>query len=423
MNLATLLFPNGLAGEAEQQLLRQAQQIRDRLPEPTPGSQIAIACGHDRQAFAAALIGVWLKGHGAAVAENSLRERIMPVLDRPPVAMLLHDTESARDLQVPRFLAAQSPQVGTVQLSGLTASPLLTIHVQTEDGALHWCSWNADELAFAIDECAGQAANDPRPAPSAQTPALVSSMFANTLLPLRQGAELTTHAPVDARHFIIPGVPRTMTAHQQLLDEVLANKGISDAAVVCTTDNRILLGVAGPGAAQLASERDHTRAFEQIPRDPNGQPQIAEVFLAFGLGRTGNDITRELAWQVTACEADIATLRTTIPSNYLFYEGHFEGYPVLAGGVQLHELVMPSLRKLCGETPALSKLDSIKFLARIAPGDTIDVVLQRSSDASKLTFEVRKQNTKCTSGRLHFAADLPDLQSPPVSPTAYPTAS
>lgn len=418
MNLATLLFPNGLAGEPVQHLLQQAQQICDRLPQATPGSQITIACGHDTQAFAAALIGTWLKGHGAAIVENSLRERIMPVLDRLPVAMLLHDTESARELQLPRFLASQLPQESTVQLPDLTASPLLAIHVQTEDGAFHWCSWTAEELALAIDECAGQATNAPQSAPAAQTPGLVSSMFANTLVPLRTGKGLATHAPINARHFVIPGVPRTTTAHQALLDEVLAIDGVTDAAAVCPEANRILLAIAGPGAARVASERNDVRAFDPIPRDPNGQPQIAEVFLAFGLGRTGNRITRELTWQVTACDADTATLRTTIPTNYYFYEGHFDGYAVLAGGVQLHELVLPCLRNLCGETPALTKLDSIKFLARIGPGDTIDVALQRASDPSKLTFEVRKQDTKCTSGRLHFTAELPNLAPPTQAPTA-----
>ena len=418
MNLASLLFPDGTANKSVQQLLKHAQQISDCLPPATPGSQIAIAFGHDRQAFAAALIGTWLKGHGAAIVENSLRERIMPVLDRPAVALLLHDTESARTLQVPRFLASQPTQEGPATLPELTASPLLTIQVQTDDGELHWCSWNANELALAIDECATQTANVQAPAPSTQTPGIVSSMFANTLIPLRQGTNLESHALINARHISIPGVPSITTAYQELLDEVLANDDITDAAVACTRDKRILLGVAGSGAERVVAERTDTRAFEQIPRDPNGQPKIAEIFLAFGLGRRGNIITRELTWQVTECEADTATLRTTIPSNYHFYEGHFEGYAVLAGGVQLHELVMPSLRKLCSKTPALNKLDSIKFLARIGPGDTIDVALQRSSDPSKLTFEVRKQDTKCTSGRLQFASELPDLHNPGLSTTS-----
>ena len=407
--LASLLFPKGLADESVQRLLHDAQRICAHLPEATEGSQIAIAFGHDRHAFAAALIAVWLKGHGAAIVENSLRERIMPVLDRPPVALLLHDTDSARTLQVPRFLADTQTEESTVKLPEHTASPMLTVHVQTDDGALHWCSWEADELAAAIDACADQAAAFPAPAPAHQTPGLVSSVFANTLLPLRNGTSLTEHAPIDGRRLKIPGLPTTTTAFQPLLDEALANDGIDDAAVVCTPDGDTLLAIAGPRAATIAAGREHTRAFEQIPRDPNGQPQVADLFLAFGLGRNGHAITRKLVWQTIAREADTATLRTTIPSNYHFYEGHFEGYAVLAGGVQLHELVLPCLRSLCGDTPSLRTLDSIKFLARIGPGDLVDVVLTRTSDPSKLTFEVRKQDTKCTSGRLQFQAELPEF--------------
>ena len=66
-------------------------------------------------------------------------------------------------------------------------------------------------------------------------------------------------------------------------------------------------------------------------------------------------------------------MRCRIPDNYVFYEGHFTDYPVLAGGAQLHELVLPCLRLLCATLPPLEKLDNIKFLARVQPGDLIDV--------------------------------------------------
>src|SRR5690606_25595990 len=137
MNLATLLFPRGPSSPANQALLQRATRIKEQLPDASPGSQIAIAFGHDRQAFAAALLGTWLKGHGAAIVENSLRERIVTVLDRPPVAMLLHDTTSGRIMQVPRLLAEaeasyhETPPL-QLDLAELSASPLLTIHVQTD---------------------------------------------------------------------------------------------------------------------------------------------------------------------------------------------------------------------------------------------------------------------------------------------------
>ena len=80
MKIASLLFPKGHSSEADQLLLQRAECIKSRLPEPMPGSQIAIAFDHDRNGFAAALLATWLKGHGAAIVENASRERIMSVL-------------------------------------------------------------------------------------------------------------------------------------------------------------------------------------------------------------------------------------------------------------------------------------------------------------------------------------------------------
>ena len=418
MNLAALLFPNGIEDPASQRLLRHAMLIKQQLPEPSPGSEVTIAFGRDREAFAAAMLGTWLKGHGAAIVENSLRERIVTVLDRPCVAMLLHDTDSGRTLQVPPFLAKActakacetAKAIELSELPELTACPLLTVHVQTDDGQQHWCSWQADELAQAIDELGQQVATTPLPkAPARQTPGMVSSMFANLLLPLRQGIGLNEHAPVEARTATIRGVPPTNSPHQPLIAQLLSHAGITDATVVTTSDQRIVIALAGPAAEQLASSIEHAYAFAEIPRDPNGQPQIGEVFLAVGLGRSGSAITRDLNWIVTASDDDTATLRTTVPNNYLYFEGHFAGYPVLAGGVQLHELVMASMQQVCTTLPTLTKLDSIKFVARIGPGDTIEVLLKRDVDKSKIEFEIRKQNVRCTFGRLQFAAPVAPL--------------
>jgi hypothetical protein len=129
----------------------------------------------------------------------------------------------------------------------------------------------------------------------------------------------------------------------------------------------------------------------------------------FGLGRGGQPVTRELRWTLLASSAEEATWRTELPRDYVFYEGHFDGYPVLAGGVQLHELVLPQLRASAGALPALQRLDGVKFLARFAPGETIDLTLKRSAEGDKVTFEIRRGETRCTTGRLHFAASVRTL--------------
>ena len=112
-----------------------------------------------------------------------------------------------------------------------------------------------------------------------------------------------------------------------------------------------------------------------------------------------------------SCSDDEASWQTDIPADYFFYEGHFDGYPVLAGGVQLHELVLPRLRASAGALPALQQLDGVKFLARFVPGETIDLTLRRQPDRHKVTFEVRRGDTRCTAGRLQFAAEVGPLDA------------
>lgn len=397
---------------SHQQLLQRATRVLDHLPEATPGSQITLAFGGNREAFAASLLATWAKGHGAAIVENDLRDRIMPVLDRPPVAMLLHDTGSGRKLQVPRLLADADLPKANVPMPELTASPLLTVHVQTEDGLQHWCSWHAEQLRDAIVAFGETLANNEHAAPTRnQAPGLISSLFANTLLPMQQGIDLASHTAIDAAGLPIAGVPDTTSAHQQTIDAMLANDGITDAAVTCTEDGRVLTALAGPRANELAGKTPNALAWNDIPRDPNGQVLAPEIFLAFGLGRSGNEVSKELNWQYGPIEPTQASMRCHVPTNYVFYEGHFTNYPVLAGGAQLHELVLPCLRQLCDALPQLERLDSVKFLARVTPGDVIDVVVRTADDRQLVTFEVRKANedVRCTSGRLHFATTLADF--------------
>ena len=73
---------------------------------------------------------------------------------------------------------------------------------------------------------------------------------------------------------------------------------------------------------------------------------------------------------------------------------------------------MPRLRALTAALPPLQQLDGIKFLARFVPGETIDLTLRRSEDGLKVTFEVRRDETRCTTGRLTFASPIPPWATP-----------
>ena len=217
------------------------------------------------------------------------------------------------------------------------------------------------------------------------------------------------------------------------IDALWRQRGIADvAAVRANASERTLVALAGPAAADLASgtvlqlaaaaNDVWVRPLERLPRDPNEQLLIAELFVAFGLGRSGQPVTDELTWEPVACDVDSARWRTTIPVGYRFYEGHFTGYPVLAGAVQLRQLLLPCLQLAVAEQPlpTLTGFEGIKFLARNQPGDTVDVVLRPTKNPRQIAFEIARGATRCTAGKALFAADLPPLVSSPASDRESP---
>ena len=392
-------------GDDRARLVREAEVIARRLPPPSDGSLVALAFGHDRRAFAASLLACWLRGHGAAVVENALRERIMPVLEREGVVYLLHDTGSGRTLQVPSLLAAEEQPTSDAVAAAALPAQMLVLHAQTEDGDLHWCRWTPDELTAACDELAGLT---PTRSDAAATPGLLASLFADTLAWLRGDAAFEP-APRRVSDLEVRGAPKVASRHRAQLTQLLERADIEDAAVVHDQQGRPRLALVGPGAAALAAATDGARAIDVIPRDPNGHPLRPELCLAVGLGRDGQAVSRDVRCELLSRTADRACVQVEIPPDYLFYEGHFDGYPVLAGGVQLHELVLPQLRALIGELPTLQKLDNVKFLARFVPGDVLELTLERQPDAHRATFAIQRGETRCTTGRLHFSEELAPL--------------
>ena len=104
-----------------------------------------------------------------------------------------------------------------------------------------------------------------------------------------------------------------------------------------------------------------------------------------------------------------STCRTTIPADYMYFDGHFRGYPVLAGVVQLHELVLPCVRRLRPDLPSLSKLSGLKFPSRILPGDAVEILLRWDEIGTVVQFEIFSNGQRCTQGKLQF--DAPQVES------------
>ncbi len=145
-------------------------------------------------------------------------------------------------------------------------------------------------------------------------------------------------------------------------------------------------------------------AFPSLPRNENGRLPDWRIALDFGIGRHGHALETQLAWTRTSeSSEDSYRFRTRLPEHYAFFEGHYTGYPILAGAVQLHELVLPCIREVAPEVGVITKLTGLKFMSRIAPGDEVEVVLRQSSP-SDYRFDIESGGTRCSAGQIRFAS-------------------
>lgn len=227
---------------------------------------------------------------------------------------------------------------------------------------------------------------------------------------LREHHDVTVGAIFDA-------VPELA---EQCVDRLLAVEGIDDAAVArLPGDAAVLIAIVGAESAMLSARSaaaavfDESaelvvRAVEELPRGPNDRLAFGDLCALTGRGRDGMPVTREIEWRAAPVDDDGAhRFFARIPERFAFFEGHFTTYPVLAGGVQLQELVLPCVRTAEPRFGELARLDAIKFLARIAPKDEIEVRIRFAGGGEgaddRAQFEIWCGDTRCTTGKLTFA--------------------
>ena len=324
-------------------LARAANALAQRLPAPTPGSAVAFAFDRDLAACATALLAVWQRGHTALLPASARRRHVGPALARPEVALLVHDTGAGAGLDVARFLV-EHPHDGGAAVPLALAGPMIDL---PPDGGV--AAVAADRLADRIRRTIAELQLRPglrvaNLCPPALAPALVSGLLA----PLAAGAIVHGHA------------------------------GAADLVVA-------------PRGAPIPPAAAGTRVVAiDAPPEPPAAP-VSRAPLTFAA--------------VTPTDSEGARYRAAVPIDFFGFAGHFPGYPVLSGAVQLHELVLPCLRAVLGDTFAVTAFHDLKFLARIAPGDTVEVALRPA--AGRCDFTITRGDVRCSTGRAVLAEGTP----------------
>ncbi|NHR05698.1 beta-hydroxyacyl-ACP dehydratase [Chromobacterium haemolyticum] len=97
--------------------------------------------------------------------------------------------------------------------------------------------------------------------------------------------------------------------------------------------------------------------------------------------------------------------RVSIPlaADAACFDGHFPGFPVLPGVVQLHWAARIAARTL-GSAGVFAGMDQIKFTGIVRPGDALELVLQLDAANGRLNFVYEVAGRKMSSGRLRMQA-------------------
>lgn len=141
------------------------------------------------------------------------------------------------------------------------------------------------------------------------------------------------------------------------------------------------------------------RIVDALPRDAQGKIPVAplrELFapsrapVVLGEERGPGAIARELA----------------VPDDLAFLEGHFEGFPVVPGVVQLG-WVIDAAQACLGSALRLASVENLKFRELLLPGQRFRLEVEWSGAPACLRFRLAAGERVFSTGRLRLRAGAP----------------
>jgi acyl-coenzyme A synthetase/AMP-(fatty) acid ligase len=133
------------------------------------------------------------------------------------------------------------------------------------------------------------------------------------------------------------------------------------------------------------------RAVASLPREDSGKLTRERLLALFG--RAGAAATAERHAQPFH-----------VPADWKYFQGHFEGFPLVAGVVQMTEIVLPGIAARWPHLRHPRRVTNLKFRSPINPGDGISVELTLLAP-HKVGFALRRRDDLMSSGALEFAAE------------------
>ena len=192
--------------------------------------------------------------------------------------------------------------------------------------------------------------------------------------------------------------------------------GVQDAAVVAVAvdsarGSELYAAVAGAKVTagqlrdRLLEHFDPTvlprrlRIVPALPRSANGKLSRSRLLALFEDGKQLD--VRELS-RAPSAGGEVIELEVFVPAGLHYLQGHFDGFPILAGVVQLSVLIAGESRRLWPELRFVRRLSRVKFRRPVHPGETLRLRLAR--DQRAVSFSLDRAGAACSSGTLEFGA-------------------
>lgn len=96
-------------------------------------------------------------------------------------------------------------------------------------------------------------------------------------------------------------------------------------------------------------------------------------------------------------------LSLKVGENLACFPGHFPGFPILPGAVQL-DWVMQLGRQFLKFPGEFAGMEQIKFQSPIRPGSVVSLILNFEAEKNRLGFSYSQGQNRCSSGFILLSA-------------------
>lgn len=297
----------------------------------------------------------------------------------------------------------------------------IEVYGSTETGGIGWRQ-RSDEpdddlwTPFRGIEFPGAGSDEPRLRSPYLEPGIEARLDDRIeLLPdgrFRLGARLDRIAKVEGKRVSLPEMENQLRRHPWVRDAAIAvlrrRRDEVCAAVVLrplgndetSRDRRAVIGAL---REFLRAWHDPVavpkrwRFVDALPVDTRGKLSAAALRALFEAGTTAAlpPIRAERP------SPQRIELELDLPGDLPCFEGHFPGLPVLPGVIQVDWAIRLARTRL-GCSGRFRGIDNLRFQSVVVPERSLNLVLEASADATRLSFRYTLGERKCSSGTILF---------------------